>query len=180
MRSCLKGYTLMEVMLVTVIMAILLAAATPHLGRFIDNQRVRVATQSLQLAAMHGRTLAISTHGSIVICPSDGAEYCDDSSGWHAGWIIFPDSNSDRERQENELPLRVAAPRKGVTATSSIHRKRIRFLPNGTAAGTAMTINVCANTKGGAARSLVIANSGRIRQTRLSPGAAMLQCPAWN
>ncbi len=169
----------MELLLVTAIMAILLGLATPHLGRFLSNQRLSAAAQTLQLEIMYGRAMAIADQKITVICPSNAGEFCDDSSAWQAGWIIFHDLNGDRERQEDEALLRITAALEGIKANSSVHRKRIRFMANGTAVGTAMTISVCPDFSAKSGRSIVIANSGRIRQIRLSENAAVIQCAAW-
>ena len=176
MHQYRSGFTLMELLLVTAITGIILGLAAPHLGRFINNQRLSTATQSLQLAIMYGRAVAISKHQVTVLCPSTLGEYCDNTSSWHKGWIYFHDQNGDRERQNREPLLRVSAALEGVQATSSKYRKRIRFLPNGSAAGSAMTISVCPSGFITTARGIVIANSGRIRQTRSLSQAAVIQC----
>lgn len=178
MQRFKQGFTLMELVLVTAITAIMLSLATPYLGRFISNQRLSAAAQTLQLEIMYARAMAISEHRITVLCPSNTGEYCENSSTWDGGWILFNDRNGDRERQSSEPLIRVSAALEGVRASSSIHRKRVRFLPNGTAAGTAMTIWLCPMINTGTARKVVIANSGRIRQARLSASATMIQCAA--
>ena len=170
------GFTLMELILVTAISAILLSMATPYLGDFISNQRLSAATRTLQLELMYARAMAIAEHGNTVLCPSNTGELCLNSSLWHGGWILFQDQNGDRERQPNETLVRVSGALDGVEASSSRYRKRIRFLPNGTAVGTAMTITICPDIDTGNAHQLVIANSGSIRQVRSSGQAALIQC----
>jgi len=166
----------MELVLVTTITAIMLSLASPYLGRFISNQRLVAAARTVQLEAMYARAMAISEQQATVLCPSSSAQFCDNSSDWHTGWIVFQDKNADRERQPGEALIRVSSALEGVKATSSRFRRRIRFLPNGTAVGTAMSISICALTATGTAQKLVIANSGRIRQERSSGNTAMIQC----
>ena len=168
----------MELILVTAITAILLTLATPYLGRFISNQRLTAAARTLHLEAMYARAMAISEQQVTVLCPSNAGEFCDNSSSWHAGWILFYDQNADRERQPGEELIRVSSALDGVRAKSSRFRKRIRFLPNGTAVGTTMSISICPQSHAGNAQKLVIANSGRIRHESLSGDIAVVQCAA--
>jgi type IV fimbrial biogenesis protein FimT len=171
-----NGFTMMELVLVIAILAIILTMATPHLGRFVSNQRLSAAAQTLQLDIMYARAIAISEQRVMVLCPSQSGQHCDDTSTWHTGWIIFNDRNADREWQASEKLFRVTSVLAGVSASSSVFRKRIRFYPNGSAPGTAMTINLCPVRDNFSARAVVIANSGRIRQDRLAADAAMVQC----
>jgi len=178
MQAHPHGFTLMELILTVTITAIILSLATPYLGRFISNQRLVAATRTLQLDAMYARATAVSGSRATVACPSAGGEFCDDSSAWHGGWILFLDNNADRDRQPGEELIRVSSALQGVQATSSRFRKRFRFLPNGTAVGTAMSISMCPQINMGTARKLVIANSGRVRQEVISGGDAVIQCGA--
>jgi prepilin-type N-terminal cleavage/methylation domain-containing protein len=57
-RRARSGFTLPEVLIVTSVLAVLLAAGAPHLGDFVRNQRVKTASfdlfSSLLLASTAG------------------------------------------------------------------------------------------------------------------------------
>lgn len=58
-RAVTSGYTLLEVMTVAAIIGVLAAAATPGFFRFVDNQRLKTASDRAFLAIRDAQTQAI-------------------------------------------------------------------------------------------------------------------------
>ena len=152
-------------MTVIVVLVILLTAGTPPLFQFMSKQKMLADSQALHQTLVFARSQALASGTVVTICPKAAVGDCADSSQWHAGLLVFNDLNRDRERQPTEPVLRHINPLQNMHAWSSQYRQRLRFLPNGTAAGTAMTINICDPANAVPTRSLVISNTGRIRTT---------------
>ena len=129
---------------------------------------------------MYTRNMAIALHESLVLCPSTDNLNCTENSDWHTGRLIFIDSNRDRKKQSGETLLRVGEAMHGVVAGSSQFRHTVRFLPDGTAAGSAMTISICAENDLTLGHGLVIANNGRVRLDTPTNAGKLQHCPEQN
>ena len=166
-----NGLTLMELITALAISAILLAAATPSIQQQmmkyrLDSESRRLFTD-LQFARMH----AITHQQSIVLCPDRGDGHCADPSAWQAGWLIFRDEDRDRNRQTQESIVRFGVAMPQLTGVSSSGRNRIRFLPDGSAAGSNLTIRICSHPKL-PWRRITLSNSGRLHLYNEPPPAA--------
>ncbi|WP_178123577.1 GspH/FimT family pseudopilin [Pseudomonas sp. BN606] len=75
-----KGFTLVELMLALVVLAILIGIAVPSYQNIIASQRLRAAVSDLHSALVFARSEAIKRNRSITLSPSE-----DD---WGAGWRI--------------------------------------------------------------------------------------------
>jgi len=175
-NKSLTGFTLLELMITIAIMAISLSLAVPALGDFIQNQRLRSDVGRLHMDLLYARSMAVNQGQQVIICAFNNGQTCSDEPNWEKGWIIFIDSNNDRDYQSGELHLRVSASMESLSARSSIHRRKIRFFPDGSAAGSAARITICDPRGENLARALVIANSGRIRMIRQSDEGIELVC----
>ncbi len=170
------GFTLLELMVTISILAISLSLAVPAMGDFIQNQRLRSDSGRLFMDLLYARSMAINQGQQIIICPSNSGSECSDEPTWELGWLLFIDTNNDREYQPSEQRLRVSAAMETLSVHSSIYRRKIRFFPDGSAAGSAATITICDPRGEKFARALVIANSGRVRQVRQSDQGIELVC----
>lgn len=162
-----KGFTLIELMITFSIAGILLGYSFPSfkqlkLNKYMDAERNRL-TVSLNLARNH----AISYQTYVVVCPSLTGKDCDNKSNWYAGWIVFVDENRNRKLDEaTDTLLRFEdAMKKEIKATSSLYRQKIRYNSMGFSPGTNASINFCDQRGKDHAKSIIINNSGRVKQS---------------
>lgn len=101
MKKRMRGFTLLELMVVVVIAALLLGIGVPAMGNFIRNARMTSSANDM-LAAMHyARSEAIKRRLPVTVCatPTPLAEppavpVCTDQDDMTAmGWIVFVDPN---------------------------------------------------------------------------------------
>jgi len=171
-----QGFSALELMVSMAIVAILLAASVPAFKNYSWNLRINTAMDSLQTDLVLARRSAITLNTQTVACPAPGADSCSGGSDWQNGWIVFTDLNGDRQRQTGEPLLKQSGAVEFVQISSSRSRSYLRFLPNGSAPGSNVSIRFCDQRGARYAGKVSVSNSGRIR---LQSGGikATINCP---
>lgn len=149
-RQRLQGFTLIELMITIVILAILTMAAAPTFREFVANQRVRNASFDLMAALSLARSQAITQSGAVNLQKSGGT--------WNAGWIVT-DGTSIFSRQE---PL----PNLSITDTGEV--TNVSYGKDGriTSTTTKFTIKPFTSMSGVTPRCIVIDLSGKPSSTK--------------
>jgi type IV fimbrial biogenesis protein FimT len=95
-----NGFTMVELLTVTTIIVILIAAAIPGWRNFIQNNQATLIAAKLHASLNLARTTAIQSGSSVALCPittitttcqsfsSPYGTYCETSSTWD-GWILL-------------------------------------------------------------------------------------------
>jgi type IV fimbrial biogenesis protein FimT len=158
-----QGFSLVEMMCALAVLATVAAMSVPSLGQLLTGQRLRSASMALHTSLMLARSTAVQLGQRVAVCPSADAKVCTGSLQWATGWMIFVDHNHDRQRQPSETLLQVSQQQDRLSISSNIGRPVVIFHPDGTAAGFNTTFRLCAMSSSQTGRSLVLANSGRLR-----------------
>jgi type IV fimbrial biogenesis protein FimT len=161
-RAGQAGITLIEQIMALAIVAVLVSIAAPSLGGLVSRNRLQSMQMDDIAGLQHAREAAI-THGvPVVFCPSRDGEQCLVTSTWDSGWLIGEDRDADN--QPDHLAL-YTGPATGspLHVRSSVGRYRVRFHPDGSAAGSNLTLTVCLAGKPGQALNVVVSNAGRVR-----------------
>jgi type IV fimbrial biogenesis protein FimT len=158
------GFTVLELMITLSVACVLLLTGVPSFQQFTWQQHMKAALASLHNDLMMGRSEAVYLNMRVVSCPGSPATGCSGASDWSAGWIVFVDSNADRQRQQDETIVRRGYGLDNLNIHSSSGRTDIRFFPDGNAPGSNTSITFCGLGGPEKARKLVISNMGRIRR----------------
>jgi len=145
------------------IVAILLSTGVPAVKNYTWNLRLRTAMDTLQTDLNLARAQAISHNTAMVICPAENVDDCSGTSRWQIGWMVFRDLNGDHQRQSGEALVKHAGVSEFVDIRSSRSRSYLRFLPNGSAPGSNISIVFCDKRGARYAGKILVSNSGRIR-----------------
>jgi type IV fimbrial biogenesis protein FimT len=89
------GITITELLVVTVIVAILLAIAVPSYKYMTNSSRMSSEINSLLGDLQYARAEAIKEGQTVSLCVSSNGTTCSGSTAWANGWIVFPDPNQN-------------------------------------------------------------------------------------
>src|SRR5581483_7144807 len=119
-RSHQRGFTLFELMVSIMILALLVGLAVPTFRTITANSRTSAATNNLASALAVARSEALRQSTTVSICPSGNQQTCDVSvtPDWTNGWIAFTDVNADGALGAGDTLIQ-AWPSAGPTMTVS-------------------------------------------------------------
>lgn len=170
------GFTLIEVMISMTVLGILAGVATPTLSGLIEQQRTFAAMSSLTTHMALARIAAVTQNRRAVLCPSTDGNHCLPGTDWSGGWMLFLDDDGNHKPDAGEDILRtdLEPTSRHLRVVSTVGRPQLRYLPDGSSAGTNLTISIC-NPQGDLLGAVIVNNMGRPRSER--PKAAT-PCPA--
>lgn len=129
-RRAVSGFTLLELMITVVVLAILVGIAVPSLGDATLAGKLAASANDLVAGVAMGRSEAIKRNAVTSLCVSSDGASCG-SGGWDQGWIVISGSTVIQKHS--------AAPT-GFKVTSSV--AKIDFQPTGVG-NTQANITVC-------------------------------------
>lgn len=180
MKAQVRGWTLVEVIVVLVILAVLIAMALPSFLGVIRQTRLAVATHELMSMIALARSEAISRNSRTVLCVATGQAGCALDGGWHQGWLLFEDINSNGALDVTEQIIRYQSashPQLVIKGNLPVARY-ISFLGNGrshllSGAMQAGTISICHRASSPVeGRAIVMNVVGRPRVKTWTPATA--------
>jgi type IV fimbrial biogenesis protein FimT len=164
-----RGFTLIEIFVALIIVAIMVGMGVPSLRDFLMQQRISAAAQDLQLDVAVARSEAITRGDNVSVCVSNDAVSCTGGS-WNGARIIFVDSNQNGAVDGADRMVRQGTvPENGVTISSAVAAPFISFNSRG-AVNVARVLSVCRS--GLIGRDLTIKATGHPSVSK-SPGS----CP---
>lgn len=118
-----RGFSLLELMVTTTVMAILLAIALPSFRDVIHRNQVSSASNELLASLAYARTEAITRGQLVSMCPSSSGTSCAGSKAFESGWIVYTypagtaSANTNYDAIKSTL-LRTTTARAGVSVQS--------------------------------------------------------------
>lgn len=174
----LRGFTLLELMIVISVLAILAVVAVPNFNAILLNWRVTSSVNDLMTSMRLARSESEKSGRAVVVCPGTLTTCTPSTTGWSSGWIVFvnTDNDSPPALDSGEKVLSVyAAPSNGGISVSTAATAFI-FQPFGTR-DTAGTLTVCDPRGAPFAKAVIVSAAGKVRSSTLNASNNPLSCP---
>ena len=84
-----RGFTLVEMIVTLVILAILAAVAIPSFTQMLHRGGVSSASNALLADLAYARTEAVSRHTNVSVCPTTTGNSCAANPAYDSGWLIY-------------------------------------------------------------------------------------------
>lgn len=173
-----RGWTLIELLIVLAIASVLFGLALPAVSAGLEAARSSDARAELEASLVMASNHAAIAGVRGVLCPSHDDLACADTPDWSSGWLVFLDSNANRELESGERVLKRQPPLQGrVRLHTTVGRTRIVFQGNGGNAGSNATFTLCDGRGPGKARALIMSNTGNLRDGPATADNLAATCP---
>ena len=134
-HNTIKGFTLVELMIVVLITAVLIGVAIPSFTGLIKNNRLATQINLFTSAMSLARSEAVKRNQNVVLCKRANNNACGgNGTTWDIGWIVFADDDGDGNLDGGEARIQlfdgIAA---GYTLTPSVDFNAIVYSANGRA-----------------------------------------------
>jgi len=174
----MRGFTLIELVIILAIAAILLGLAGQQFKALLRSGRLAAATNDMFAGLLLARSEAAKRNARVVLCKSADGVACATAGGWEQGWIVFQDTNNNGLREAAEAVLLRGQPLSAtVTATGNQNVSRYvsyaatgstKLINGGFQAGT---ITFCEHLAAADARQIILSAVGRPRMQKAPAGA---------
>lgn len=164
-RRKITGFTLLELLICLLLLALLGTLSVPGLQTLVERQRSDIIMRSLADAIAVARTTAITTGEVVTLCRSENGSEC--GGQWQDGALLFTDSNGDREiNQEDSVRRYFTFPEAdgSLRWRAFQNRQYLQFTSQGHTRHQNGSFTYCAaSKKPELARQLILSRTARAR-----------------
>jgi type IV fimbrial biogenesis protein FimT len=173
-----QGFTLHEALVSLTLVGILSVGAIGF-TRLIQASRIATDVNTLVADLSLARSEAIKRAQPVTICKSNTGSSCNNAAQWHAGRIIFADTNESGELDDGEDVVRVGQKlRRGLSLSYSAFgpglSNYIIYQPSGMTKSQNGTFRFCDSTT---ARTVILYKTGRVRTSTTEADGDPIDCP---
>lgn len=172
-----KGFTLVEALTTTALIAIVASIAVPTFTHMILSNKRSSATQQIRSLLAHARSSAVTQQKTVGLCASQDGHSCTRTGALH--FIVFSDHNLNNAVDAGEIIRKEAAVADTRYELSASSLDSFRFRPNGTAMSYGNVV-LCPSADNRYAAKLIINSMGRARSARDTNGDGLIEGPDGN
>jgi type IV fimbrial biogenesis protein FimT len=111
MRPDMKGFSLVEMMIVTTVLGILAAIAVPNMVEWVASERVRGSANDLYAGLMLARSEAMKRSTQVDLTNTGGA-----ATDWSSGWTVRIPASTVFQTRDAEAKVTITGPASGTVS----------------------------------------------------------------
>lgn len=167
-----RGFSLIELMVVMALMAVVLGIGAPAFVNTIKNNRQLTEVYALRATLSTARSEALSQRMPVIVCESTDASNCaTDTNSWSSGYLAFADADADGVPDPNEILLSRQLDAAGLEISffdaAGSARSSTQFSVRGDSRGQTGTFVLCDDRRDATqARVLHLVPSGEVRAAK--------------
>jgi type IV fimbrial biogenesis protein FimT len=158
-----SGFTILELLVTLVVIAIVTAIGVPSMTEFIKNDRLTTQINTLVGHLAYARSEAITRRLPVVVCASDNQTSCS-SANWADGWIVFTDADNSGDVSAGEEVLRAQQKLSGDNTLNSSTGSSVVYDNRGFAPNSPGSFSLCDDRGAVHIKAITISNTGRVRK----------------
>ena len=175
-----RAFSLHDALVTLAVVSTFTAIAVPSLQQFVSNQRMNSAVNSLITALHFARSEAIKRNENVTLCPSVDGRDCLDTdasdTAWENGYLLYLDRNENDTPDADETVVHIFGPSTGLRIRSSSGRNHVTYRSNGMASGSNLSFTFCTTNNSSLPRTVIVANSGRVRTSSKRADGSLIVC----
>jgi type IV fimbrial biogenesis protein FimT len=162
-----RGFTLVEMMIALLVVAVVLAIGAPSFSSLIKNNRMLSQVYELRAVLNNARSEALAQRNFVTVCSSSDGSTC--SGEWKDGYIAFIDMDGDTETTDlgeaggDEIIIAKTLDIADSRFSIDYSETRIRFNSRGYATGFSGTFTLCDDRGAQEARGVILTPAGIVR-----------------
>jgi type IV fimbrial biogenesis protein FimT len=161
------GFSMVELLMTLLLIAILAAIAYPSYRSFMQNTRATAVTNEFMSALAYARSEALKRGLPVTVCPASDTNLtdCGNSGSWSNGWIVFVDPDADGAIGNSADRLKTHDQLQGGSVVTST-QARVTYNRSGfLTAGVGSFTVTAAGCSGNSARLITLSATGRANVT---------------
>ncbi|CAH1903697.1 Type IV fimbrial biogenesis protein FimT [Candidatus Nitrotoga sp. HW29] len=157
------GFTLVELLVTIVILAILLSIAVPNFITFVQNSRLVGQTNDLVTSLNYARSEAIKRGVRVSVCSRLDNTTCSGATvvNWDTGWLVFVNPNNNAVADAGEMVLKVRQALENGNTLRTAGMQRVTYQSSGFS-GNADTFRLCDSRGTTSGRAITVSLQGRV------------------
>ncbi len=171
------GFTLIELMIVMVVVAIFVTVGVPNFQNLVSDNRLSTQANSLVSSLQLARSEALKLRTPVSVCRTTNGTDCAGPGAWETGWLVFIDSNANGDVDGEQIIQSISGLDSGVTlrAAAAPFTDFVNYQPSGLQSAAAGNFRLCSgsNPDVNEGRQINISTTGRVQTAK----GGLASCP---
>lgn len=175
-----RAFSLHEALVTLAVISTVTTIAVPSFQQIVSSQRMTGAVNTLVTALNLARSEAIKRNENVTLCPSVDGRNCQNMGAsetvWENGYLLYLDRNENDSPDADETVVRIFGSSKDLRIRSTSGRNHVTYRSNGLASGSNLSFTFCATNNASPPRTVIVANSGRVRTSSKRADGSLIVC----
>jgi len=175
-----RAFSLHEALVTLAVVSTVTTIAVPSFLQIVSSQRMTGAVNTLVTALNLARSEAIKRNENVTLCPSGDGQNCQNMDAsetvWENGYLLYLDRNENDSPDADETVVRIFGSSKNLRIRSTSGRNHVTYRSNGQASGSNLSFTFCTTNNSSPPRTVIVANSGRVRTSSKRADGSLIVC----